>query len=92
MNPEVFDALSDLVDCCQNMSGQSYKVRALLYSLWNGKPTSLLEVVSLDSSLRLKLALVICAFGSRGFFYDEIKAAFVRRGLFDWFVEQGEVK
>ncbi len=30
------------------------------------------------------------AFGHKNFFYDAIKASFVSRGLFDWFIEAGE--
>lgn len=79
-------ALSQLVNVCTHKTGQSYKVRNLLYSLWNGHPTSLLEVVCLDSAIRENLLIVLESFGHPGFFYDEIKSEFVNRGLFDWFV------
>lgn len=92
MNPELFDALENLVDACAHKTGQGYKLRALLYSLWNGKPASILEIVSLDWNLRQQFLIVCAGFGQRGFFYDEIKSAFVRRGLFDWFCEEGENK
>lgn len=81
--------LARLVQVCSHKTGQGYKLRALLYSLWNGKPASLLDVVGLDSGLRLDLCMVIMGFGTPGFFYDEIKSEFVKAGLFDWFVEEG---
>ena len=50
---DVKQALTMLVKCCRHKTGQGYKVRGLLYSLWNGKPYSLLEIVSLDRQLRI---------------------------------------
>ena len=85
------EALGELVEVCRNKTGQSYKIRGLLYSLWNGKPYSLLEIVSIDLKLRHDLLIVLACFGADNFFYDEIKDAFVKRDLFDWFVEEGGV-
>ena len=82
--------LAELVEVCADKTGQSYKLRGFLYSMWNGKPYSLMEIISLDHQLKLRLLLILAAFGKPGFFYDEIKAAFVERGLFDWFCEEGE--
>jgi hypothetical protein len=52
---------------CRNVltqrSGQCYRVRDLLYSLYNGQATSLLEIVSLDWELRKDLCAVFLAFG-----------------------------
>lgn len=87
MNPLPTDALNVLVDCCAHKTGQGYKLRGLLYSLWNGKPYPLIEILALDRNLRLALLVVLEHFGDRGFFYDEISDAFRRRGLFDWFVD-----
>lgn len=89
---EAKERLSALVKVCSNKTGQSYKVRSLIYSLWNGKPASLLNLITLDNEIRCNVLVVCAAFGDRKFFYDEIKAAFVERGLFDWFVEEGDVK
>lgn len=82
-------ALNRLVAVCRHGTGQGYKLRALLYSLWNGKPASLLEVRALDSQLKMDLLTVMAAFGSPNFDYDQIKSAFVRANLFDWFIEEG---
>lgn len=82
--------LPKLVEACRHKGNQSYHIRALLYSLWNGKPAKLIEVVNLDWELRCALVAVISAFGSDEFFYDQIKAAFVAAGLFNWFIEEGK--
>ena len=81
-----------LVDACRHKGNQSYHIRALLFSLWNGKPAKLIEVVNLDWKLRCALVSVIMAFGSDEFFYNEIQAAFVEAGLFDWFREEADSK
>jgi len=88
MPPSPNECLNLLVRCCVNKTGQSYKVRGLLYSLWNGQPYSLLEIVTLDGQLRHALLVVIANFGAPKFFYQEIKDAFVVAGLFDWFTEE----
>lgn len=88
MNLTPQDSLAILVDCCRHKTGQSYKLRGLLYSLWNGQPYSLLEIVNLDFSLRWALLNVLANFGAPKFFYAEIKTAFVAAGLFEWFIEQ----
>lgn len=85
-------ALERLVDVCANNTGQSYKVRTLLYSLWNGQAASLLEIVTLDWAIKEDLLAVLLAFGSEPlnsepFFYDALAGAFKRRGLMDWFTE-----
>jgi hypothetical protein len=88
-------ALARLVQVCAVQTGQSYHVRALLYSLWNGQPASLSDVLHLDNSIRLDVCAVLAAFGFesspnaevKSFFYDAFKDAFKAAGLFDWFVE-----
>jgi hypothetical protein len=74
-------------------TGQPYKLREILFSLWNGKPGSLIEIVGLDWELKRDLCLVIAAFGScpdpgEEFFYNAIEEAFREVGLFDWFREE----
>jgi hypothetical protein len=83
-------ALRALVKVCARKTGQSYKVRGLLYSLWNGKPFSLLEIITLDREIRADILGVLNHFGHPCFFYDQIKAEFTEVGLFDWFTEEGD--
>jgi hypothetical protein len=83
-------ALDRLVATFQAQTGQSYKIRALLYSLWNGKPASLSEVLCLDWSLRQDLVAVLLAFGADDFFYDAVREAVESVDAFDWFVEEHE--
>ena len=83
-------ALPVLVEACRHKTGQSYHLRSLLYSLWNGKPASLLDVVNLDRSLRDALLAVVSAFGSEVFFYNQISDGFKQAGLFHWFIAEGD--
>lgn len=83
-------AIQQLIAAMRQRTGQGYKLRALLYSLWNGKPASLLNIVDLDPPLRAALLAVLAVFGRHDFFYDEIKAHFVEAGLFEWFTEEGD--
>lgn len=91
-------ALQRICAAMGQRTNQSYHLRALLYSLWNGKATSLLEVVSLDRSLRNDFCAVLLAFGfhdgTEEFFYDEVTAELKASGQFEWFVqeEKSEVK
>jgi hypothetical protein len=87
-------ALKRLVDVMRHKTGQGYKLRALLYSLWNGMPTTLNDVCGLDHQLRQDLCDVILAWGyGRGdweFFYNAMKADVSNAGLWDWFLEAGD--
>lgn len=87
-------ALQRLVDAMRHKTGQGYKLRALLFSLWNGLPTSLNAVCGLDHQLRQDLCDVILAWGygrdDWEFFYNAMKAAVSSAGLWDWFLEAGE--
>jgi len=77
-------------------TGQGYKLRALLYSLWNGKPASLFEIVALDFEIRQDLCAVALAFGfedwrgTDSFFYEQIRLAVSKAGLWHWFLEEAE--
>ena len=91
-------ALGRLLEVCRHKTGQSYHVRNLLYSLWNGHPVSLLDLLHLDYPIREDLSRVFLGFGFEGrrpeeqtFFYDTIKAAFTNAGLFEWFIAAAEV-
>ena len=81
-------AMERLAEVLNGRSGQPYKLRSILWSLYNGKPTSLVEVVGLDWAIRKDLVAVILAFGSDSFFYDELKAAVTKAGQWDWFEEE----
>lgn len=85
-------ALERLAKVMCERSGQPYKIRALLYSLWNGKPTSICDLVCLDWALRKDLLAVFLAFGFSDqrveFFYDAIREAVTAAGQWDWFQEE----
>ncbi len=92
-------ALKRLTSVMRTRTNQSAHVRALLYSLWNGQPTSLLEVVSLDWKVRKDLCRVIEAFGfeekdnpAASFFYDAVKTVVAASGQWDWFIAAHEEK
>lgn len=84
-------AMDNLVKVMARHTGQSYTVRNLLYSLWNGHPSSLLEITGLDWDIRTDLIRVILAFGfeskTGSFFYDAIKEPITEAGLLPWFLE-----
>jgi len=91
----VAEAKPALLRICQAMAyhtDQSYKLRALLYSLWNGQPASILEVVTLDRALRKDFCAVLLAFGfhdgKEEFFYDAVTDALKAAGQFEWFVQE----
>ena len=85
-------AMARLAEILKHRSGQPYKLRALLYSLWNGKPTSLVELVCFDWQIRQDLLLVLAAFGYEdskvGFFYRAIEEAVQKAGQWAWFLEE----
>lgn len=88
------EALPRLIDVMRASSGQSYKIRALLYSLWNGKDVSLLDLLVLDLPVRLDVLTVCAGFGWDGdkhepaFFYKAIENAVIEAGLWDWWLEE----
>ena len=89
-------AFRRLLRVMEHKTGQGYKLRALLYSLYNGQPASLLDAITLDWAIRKDLNLVLLGFGCEfagdqkqfGFFYDAMKTDLQQAGLFDWFVAQ----
>ena len=81
-------ALARLVTACLAKSGQGYKLRAMLFSLWNGKSADLSDTLSLDWALKQDFCAVLLAFGDDASFYDAISDAFLERGLLEWFVEE----
>jgi hypothetical protein len=97
-------ALERLCEVMQHRSGQCYKVRALLYSLYNGQATQLNEVLCLDWAIRKDLCAVILAFGWEeegvfcgdekrpGFFYDAMRQAIVKARQWEWFLAAHQEK
>lgn len=89
---EALPALQRLAEVMRGRSGQPYKVRTILYSIWNGKPAAVVELVNLDWSIRKDLAAVLLAFGYEDdqveFFYDAIEAAVKAAGQWQWFLEE----
>jgi len=89
--PAAKSAMTRIALACKGgESGQTLKLRSLLFSLWNGQPTSLIEIISLDRCLREDLLSVLRVFGSEEFFYEEVKLSFARVGLLDWFLAKGK--
>lgn len=80
------EALERLLPVLAGRSGQSYTVRGILFSLWNGEPYSWLEVVSLDTVIRKDLAVLVTSWGADGFFYHEMKTAVSAAGQWGWFI------
>ncbi len=85
------EALRRLVAVCGAGSGQSCKVAMLLWSLYNGRPVSLLDLVGLDWAIRKDLGAVLLAWGYEGrscsFFYEDLKRAFQAVGLWGWLLD-----
>jgi len=87
---EAANQIEKLVVACSRKSGQGYKIRSILFSLFNGKPADLSNTLCLDYELKVALCSVALGFGHRDFFYDEVKTAFVKHGLFNWFLEESD--
>lgn len=89
-----FPALERLVSAMSAKTGQGYKLRALLFSLWSGKPAELNEVLCLDWSLRKDFAAVVLGWGYENaeiaFFYDAMISELASRGLVDWFKQEAD--
>ena len=81
------ECLGRLIATFPQRTGQSYRLRGLLYSLWNGQPHDLSDVLCLDWSLKKDFCHVVLAFGHDDFFYDAIQNALREAGQFDWFLE-----
>ncbi len=81
-------ALDRLVPVLSGRSGQSYKLRGILFSMWNGQPFSWNEIVSMDTDIRKDLSVLIVAWGHDGCFYTELQRAVTAAGQWHWFLEQ----
>lgn len=73
-------------------TGQPYKIRELLYGLWNGKPAELSELLGLDWELRKDVTAVIAGWGyedaTTQLFYRALEDRLKGAGLFDWFTDE----
>lgn len=85
-------ALERLVDVLQYRCGQPYKLRSLLYSLWNGKPAQLTHLLSLDWQIRQDMCALMLGFGYEDrevqCFYKAIENAVRSAGQWEWFLEE----
>lgn len=91
--------LAKLIECMRHQTGQGYKLRKLLYSLWSGRPgADLSDVLSLDWELRKSLMAVLMGWGCSGtntqpeFFYAALEASLRDAKLMNWFCEEGADK
>lgn len=92
---EALEAMPRLAGVMRQKTDQGRVLRRLLYSLWNNNPcANLCDVVVLDWPLRRDLGAVLLGFGYEGrdtrFFYDELKQAIAKAGIWDWFLEAAE--
>ncbi len=91
---QAIPALERLAIVMQGRSGQPYKVRTILFSLWNGKPAAVNEVLGLDWAIRKDLCAVLLAFGFEdmtvAFFYDALRKAIEDAGQWNWFIEESD--
>ena len=89
-----FLAVPRLAEAMAQRTDQSYTIRKLLFSLWNGKAADVSDVMTLDWSLRKDVCAVILAFGfedgPRKFWYDDLIAAIRPYRLEKWFVQEGD--
>jgi len=88
-------ALRRLVATFPHRTGQSYKLRSLLWSLYNGRPADLSDMLCLDWTLRKDLAAVMLGFGHEDktvrFFYAAFDEAInVEAHQWDWFAAAGD--
>ena len=74
--PAAHAGLAKLVECCATKIGQGDKLRALVSSLWNGKPAPLIEITGLDFDLREALLAVLRCVGSDSIFFETVQDAF----------------
>jgi len=100
---QALPALERLVEVLKQRSGQPYKLRAILFSLWNGKPAPVNALLGLDWSLKKDVCAVLLAFGWEddgtafgsgrepepvNFFYDALHDAICKAGQWEWFIEE----
>ncbi|HEY1171065.1 MAG TPA: hypothetical protein VGH19_06800 [Verrucomicrobiae bacterium] len=86
------EALNRLIEACRHQSGQSYKIRSMLYSLFNGQPADMSDIQTLDWALRKDLTAVALGMGCPGFPDYLIKEMFKAAKLGKWFLEAQHTK
>lgn len=81
---EAHAALVRLAAACKHHSGQSYDLRAMLYSLWNGEARSVRNCVTgLDWQLQRDGDADVPALWDAA-----IQVAFEQAGEWDWFLQE----
>jgi hypothetical protein len=85
---EASPALDRLMEVLKGRSGQPFKLRALLYSMWNGKPWTLNDIVCFDWQIKKDLCAVLLAWGHNNFFYTHLENAIRAVGQWVWFLEE----
>jgi hypothetical protein len=87
-------AMLVLVAAMRERTGQAYKLREILFSLWNGKPCRLNETLGLDWDLKQAVCHVLMGWGYEDehvkFFYNAMRASIATGGLWDWFLEEAQ--
>lgn len=88
------EALPRLIEVMKARSGQPYKIRRLLYSLWSGTAgADLSDLLCLDWQIRQDLGRVLLGWGfedgNTKFFYAALETALKDAGLMEWFREEG---
>jgi hypothetical protein len=88
------EALPRLIAVLRGKSGQSYKLRRLLYSLWSGTPgADLSDVVCFDWEVRRDLCRLLLGWGfedhATKLFYSALESALCSAGLMEWFRQEG---
>ena len=88
-------ALRRLVATFPHRTGQSYKLRSLLWSLYNGRPADLSDMLCLDWALRKDLVAVMLGFGHEDktvrFFYAAFDEAInLEAHQWEWFAAAGD--
>lgn len=90
------DALDRLMKVMQHKTGQGFKLRRLLFSLWSGTAIAdLSELLCLDYAIREDFCAVLMGWGFEDppgprLFYSALEDALAKAGLRAWFDEESE--
>lgn len=87
-------ALEQLVLVMKERTGQGYKLREMLFNLYNGRPADWSDILCLDYNLRQALCAVVLGWGYEDrevrFFYSYMQERLEAHGLFKWFADVKE--